>query len=413
MIDFVTSSISRILPASLFPLYRPIVGAGLAAVLSVAGLKFSDIIADWAEVDNDVRFTDSDCTLFYGAVAVIASLLIDLLASRRLDRPLNLPVVTVGASILAVTLAAVIGTTVLRHFANSADEWGYLFQADTYAQGRLTNPSPPLGAAMAACWTWVVGQTWVGQYPPGWPLILCGFGLVGVPYWMVGLIVGGLSVGLLALLTWQSTDHTKAALLAAVTWALSPFLLFNAASYYSHAATAAFCLGFAIMGTRYLSSGRLWVGVTAGMLLGAAATTRYAPAVFIAVPYAVTLLALPIRRWTGLFGLGLGALPFVIGLSFYQFAITGDPFKPVYWVGGRATDHLYFDLQTMVAGMIEIIPRGSELGDWLFPLALPGYLVALVWKTQARTSTFVDFMALALIVLFSGPNPRLQAGKAS
>ena len=383
---------------ALFVFAQSVLRAGLAAAFAAASVELAHYIANRAEVDDGVLFAGTDCLVTYTVMAALASLLLDVPAFRLRRQSVPLPVFIIGLSVLSMVAAAVIGSLILRHFANSADEWGYLFQAQTYVHGRLINPAPVLGQAMAACWTWVVGNGWVGQYPPGWPLILSGFGLAGLPYWGAGLAIGGLTIALLAVLTWQSAKDSRATLLVAITWAVSPFLLFNAASYYSHAATGAFCLAFAVLGTQYLQGGRLAAACAAGAMLGAVASIRYAPAAFLGVPYVIALLTTPGRRLPGLFWLGVGMLPFVAGIAYYQYLLTGDPLKPVYWVGGRKLDHLYFDPVTLLAGMQDLVAKGAELGDWLFPLALPGYFVALLWKLRARTATFVDFLALALIV---------------
>jgi hypothetical protein len=313
------------------------------------------------------------------------------------------------AGAAGVILALAVALIVLQRFENSADEYAFVFQARTYLAGRLWNPPPPLGQGLAADYTWVSGLKWAGQYPPGWPGLLAAAGLAGVPFWLVNPVLGA---ALLALL-WRLAKGRGGWALAA--FALSPFFVFTAASYHSHVAAAvgallAFALAEAALARR---STVLALGV--GAVLGYLGLIRYATAALVALPLVLSLL----RSRSGeqgadprprlLLAAVAGMVPFGLALLAYHWAITGDPLKPVYWLGGRTVDHLYFDPEGIRRGAEISLWRLVELSEWMSPALLPLYGLALAAKLRARSLTAADwvfplFVGLYLFYPFDGAN---------
>jgi hypothetical protein len=84
-----------------------------------------------------------------------------------------------------------------------ADEFSVLFGAQTFAAGRLTNPSPPFYEHFASMHN-IERPTWQMKYPPGLSLILTPGVLLGIPIlgiWLSSsLAIGGLCWMLLAVL---------------------------------------------------------------------------------------------------------------------------------------------------------------------------------------------------------------------
>lgn len=103
----------------------------------------------------------------------------------------------------AFALAAIVGVVGGIRLPEVHDEFAYLFMADTFAKGRLTNPTPPFWHHLETFHV-LLTPTYMGKYPPAQGLMLAIGVLVGHP--MVGV---WLSCGLMA---------------AAVTWMLRPWL---------------------------------------------------------------------------------------------------------------------------------------------------------------------------------------------
>lgn len=212
------------------------------------------------------------------------------------------------------------------------DEVAYLFQAKTMALGRLTVPSP---AQPEAFWTPFVldhqGERF-GKYPPGWPGMLAGGVLVGVP-WIVNPLLASVSLYLVYRLGRTLYDD-RTGLLAAALGLTSPLFLVLAGSYLSHLASLVWLLLFSLWFVWTAQGRSRWFALGAGLALGMAFLTRSLTAMAYAVPFIVYSLVQIARRrqphWpryllVALTGGALAAL-----LSVYQWAVTGDPWLNPY-----------------------------------------------------------------------------------
>ncbi len=84
------------------------------------------------------------------------------------------------------------------------DEFSYLLGADTFAHGRLTNPSPALPEFFEAPHVLVV-PSYTSKYPPGQPLFLALGQMAGQPIWGVWLGCGLFAASLCWMLqAWSS-----------------------------------------------------------------------------------------------------------------------------------------------------------------------------------------------------------------
>ena len=163
--------------------------------------------------------------------------------AEALDRPL-LSRRGLAAVILACTdVASAILYFAFARFPNSADEYGFLFEADTFRHLRLWNPLPPDPVLFEQNLIVARDGIWISQYLPGWPAILALFELAHLPPWSGAPVCGAL----LLLLLWtslrlecRSSALTVALLLA---YASSDFFLLNSATYFSHCASALTVVG--------------------------------------------------------------------------------------------------------------------------------------------------------------------------
>lgn len=275
---------------------------------------------------------------------------------------------------LGVLAAIAVGWLALGSFANSGDEYAYRFQGLTFAAGRLWNAPPPLGNAMSPFWIWVADGKWASQYPPGWPALLAMADVAHLPGWFVNTALSVAGTILLHDLV-RSRAGGGAALLAAALFALSPFTIFNAASGFSHMLAAVLILGI-VWNWERAGTGRLGWALATGAALGMLGITRPVSAAIVAVALAPAVVGSR-RPWMRAAAIVAGGLPFLIGLLWYQRAITGDPLKPVYYFGGRSADHLYFDTASIRAGLQLTLSRWSDLTLWTSPV------VPLLWVATA------------------------------
>ncbi len=227
----------------------------------------------------------------------------------------------VGAALVAGGTAA-IGWWVLRHFANSGDEYCYLYQADTLLAGRFSNPPPALRAFFETNHIIERNGRLFSVFPPGWPLILAGALRVGLPAWIVNPC---LSAGLFIvtfLLARRLTSDAATAVLASIILPLSGFFLVNGASYFSHTACALLVVG-AMLAMVRAADGDAWSAALAGLLAGLAVITRYYTPILCLLPLTLVRLRERPWRWQYLAAVA-GALPPLAFMLIYNHSLTGS-----------------------------------------------------------------------------------------
>ena len=166
------------------------------------------------------------------------------------------------------------------------------------------------------------GRTF-GSFPPGWPLALALALMLHVPAWLLNPLLGTLTAGLLWALGTRLYGP-RAGVLAAVLVLVSPFFLFNAASYFSHTFCGALLLAAAWLAARD-DRAPVWVPVAVGALIGWAVLARYFTGVVCAIPIVLWLLRPGVARVRALALVALGGLPWVLVLMAYNTALSGNP----------------------------------------------------------------------------------------
>ena len=234
-----------------------------------------------------------------------------------------------GIALLACTSSLYVSKVILKTFPNSGDEFVYLFQAQTFLQGRIWNQPPPIPHIFSALHIIETTDIWVGKWPPGWPGIIALFSSIGIKAWMVNPALNGITVLLIARLGREIRD-VATGILAATLYAATAFSIFNGASFFSHVFTAACAVTFAILGIQFLKLPTLGRAIATGAMLGLVGLTRTYSAVLFAIPFSTAV----ILRWNSrlivqaMIGLALGGIPFLIGLLLYNHAITGNACAP-------------------------------------------------------------------------------------
>lgn len=294
------------------------------------------------------------------------------------------------AALLPVGLAlAWLAAGVLGAFPNSGDEACYLYQAETFANGRVSNVPHALQPFFTANHIRETGGRLFSVFPPGWPAVLVLAVETGFPVWVVNPILG---LGLLAtvfVLARRLYDE-RVAVVAAAMVAVSPFFLFNAASYFAHTFCTVAILAYAYFGQRALDERRLGWAAAAAACLGLGVLTRNYTTVLCAVPLGAALARRGRFGWRALAVCLVAGLPFVAVALAYNDATMGAPL--VLPLQGIET----YERQWFPAGWLgrAIEVTGGHLGRFVLwtPPALLG-VYAWTWRTRhGGTRSFTDYI---------------------
>jgi hypothetical protein len=337
-----------------------------------------------------------------GLAPRIASLATILAADWRRRSPL----------LIAAGIALSLGVVgILRAFPNSGDSYSYLFEAGTFVAGRLWNPPPAVRQLFEQYQIVLSHSKWFSAYPPGWPLILSGALTLDLPAWLVSPLCGGLLLfAVLAL--GMRRDGPLGGLLAAALVALSPFFLFNAASYFNHVPAAAAGLLFCWAASAFLDKPKVATALLSGAALGALGLIRTVDVPIFALPFAIEFVwrarALHYRRAPAI---ALAGLPFLALLMLFYYEISGSSLPsagPVSRFGLSPVDehghHFNFFDQ-----LSTVLVRLVSLAEWTSPLLVLGFLAAFVLLVARRRLSMLDlvfpaFVVAYLLIPFDGAN---------
>src|SRR5712692_7480634 len=283
----------------------------------------------------------------------------------------------------------------LRAFPNSADEYSYLFGARTFLAGRLWNPLPTDPQFFAFLHIVELNGKWVTMYTPGWPLLLTLAGYFRLPYWLVCPVIGLVFLMVMLVLGKRQGGHLGAVLTILII-ALSPFFVFNAASYFNMvpSATAALLFGWAAL--EFFDRPRPLNALLTGVCLGALGFIRIYDVTILFLAFAIGLLSVGKRRHYTLAPImALGGLPFVAVLLAYDRAITGSAFLlPEIWGSpGTELGFLLIDRgMTFVTEIFLALWSIVDFGHWTSPIFLFGSLAALTLKIRKHQWIFLDLI---------------------
>lgn len=220
------------------------------------------------------------------------------------------------------------------------DEFSYLLMADTFAHGRISNPTHPMWVHFE---TFHVNQkpTYVSMFYPAQGLILAlGQVVFGHPFWGVWLSIGLMCAATCWMLqAWLPPE-----------WALFGGILvivrLGTFSYWANSywgGTVAAAGGALVLGAlpRIKQHQRWRDSLLLGLGLAILANSRPFEGLFLAFPILVALLIWVFRRKKTLAGqsaarillpLGIMTAATVIGILYYSSLTTGNPFRTPYLV---------------------------------------------------------------------------------
>jgi hypothetical protein len=305
----------------------------------------------------------------------------------------------VGASLLAVLS--------LRAIPFSADEYDYMFQAETFLRGRLWNPLLPGHEFFAFLWIVEKGGKWLSSFPPGWPLLLASGRLLGLPFWTVCPLLAATALVFLAKLAWRE-DGPAGAVMALALVVFSPFFAFNAGSFYSHVPTAAFGLMFCYFGAKFVDTPDWRSAALAGAALGMVGVIRPFDTVVFVAPFGLESLFRARRpHFSGLAAIVIGGLPCLVALLLYTHAITGSAFLPVplwaYPVKAIGLNAVKLEGGAPVSMLQEVLmvkTRIWMLAEWTSPILVLAYLPAMAWKSFRLRVRFYDFILPTTVIAY-------------
>jgi hypothetical protein len=323
--------------------------------------------------------------------------------ARVAERASERPGWSLGIALPIVVVALVaINRWVLLGFANSGDEYAYLYQASTLAAGRLWNAAPPFSDAFTLNYIIFDGPRAFSSFPVGWPLVIAAVMAAGLPVWLVNPILGAATIVLTAMLGTRLYSPRVGVLAAAVVGA-SPFFLFNGASYFSHT----FCGGL-LLGAAYLASREdrtpAWVPLGIGFLVGWAILARYLTGVACGIPIVLWLLrsdGSPTgagRRgpvWRQLMFVALGGLPWVAVLAWYNVMFTGNPWQLTTL---PLTRGLWFKSGWYYRGLDIISTHLQRYATWTPPVLVGLYVYYLSKAPRELRRGWLDWLPVCMVV---------------
>jgi hypothetical protein len=304
--------------------------------------------------------------------------------------------------VLVLTLA--INRVVLHDFPNSSDEYLFLYQAATMAAGRLWNHPPPSPEAFTFTYMAQDGSRMYGTFPFGWPLVLTLALLLRIPVWLVNPLLGCLTVVLAGVLG-HRLYSPAAGVWAALVVATMPFVLFNAASYFSHTFCGVVLLAAACIAAR--DDRRPPHALAVGALLAGAVLARYYTGVICGIPIALLLL----RRNPGTSNsayrrfvismvscVALGGVPGALVLAAYDTVINGNPWRLAMHASSYGN---WFKPGFAMRGADILSSHVARDLLWTPPALVVLYAIYL-WTTPRARRTPLDWMlaATALTLFF-------------
>ena len=228
-------------------------------------------------------------------------------------------------SVFAVVVSAYVASEVLERMPHVQDSVAYLFQAKTFALGRISVPLPPNQASFMHEFVLMRDGLWYSKYAPGHPALLALGVLAGAP-WLVSPLAAGAALMVTYLLS-RALYGAWTAILAQLALFSSPFFLLMSGTMMSHPTGLLFAILFLWLLVVAEHDDRRPAALLAGLALGMLFASRTLTAVAFGAPFLLWVLVRlgrdrRIRARHLLFAVG-AAIP-LLGLLAYNRSLTGS-----------------------------------------------------------------------------------------
>lgn len=273
------------------------------------------------------------------------------------------------------TGALAINKGVLHSFLSSADEHSCYFLAECLRIKKLWVPSPPLSEFFNVVHVGNRDGKWFSVYPPGWPLLwAAGLSLKAVDY--LNPLMATLAL-VFFFLAAKKVFTEEAARIGIALVSLTPFFIFNSASYFSHPTSllmvSIFLFAYVKYGQAASEKERSLWAVLAAAAVGYGLMTRYLTLTAVSAPFLFyeARRRFKAKAWRKSDTLFLAVLGLFIALILYQnWAVTGKPFKAPNKYD-KSWERLGFRGDyTPLDGFLFILSRFFYLMDWFPPILL-------------------------------------------
>jgi hypothetical protein len=304
--------------------------------------------------------------------------------------------------ILSFVASLIIAHSSLHQFANSSDEYVYLYQAETLSKGKLWESAHALPDFFYFNHIAQKEGVSVGRFPPGWPAILSVAFLLNIPPFIINPVLGLISLILFYLLAVKLYGQ-RVALWALPAFALTSFYIFNSASFFSHSSCLLCTLLFVYGVYRYRENENRGYLLLAGFALGILMTIRYYTALIVFLPFFFFLFhQYRLKAITVFFWIGVGSLPCVAAGFWYNYSITGDPLLPVTMWAYSDESLGFVKGHTVLKGIEHIIRWMLMFLYWCSPAILLLYFIFLWKKVKRRSERITHPEDYIFILLLTG-----------